>query len=410
MQDDDFTGQSSGAREGGQGEGESLKARLARERAEAKKVNACMSALAKREKQSAQRRRAGAGLSEALLKEVVAMYRGDIKRQVNHFMRMSSMPAATGRARQVSDKTRSDFGDNLMRAVTQLREIKMPIQNLSDLSGKHTVALISYWKHEDQAAATIQTKLSALRKFFTLVGKEDALPKAVKLYDMLAQKGIDHGGLRRTQVATTSKSWSMKGVDPLQVVKDVYAEDPLVGLQLKSEVLFGMRLNEVLHWQPIATDDPRRLLILDGAKGGRVRYVEYSSDPVRAALQRQLVEEAKIAAQMHPRGVLLRKRQSVQQAKDRFYTVMRKVGVTKACWPSWGLPATACVTSLQPTCTRRSPAYVHLLKAFTPSRSMKTAWAQWSKPSWPFPGRWAMHVLPSPVPTTARASRSQAAR
>lgn len=332
MQDDDFTGQPGGAPEGGQGdgEGESLKARLARERAEAKKVNASMSAQAKREKLSAQRRRAGAGVSEALLKEVVARYRGDIKRQVAKFMEKTRMPAATGRARQVSDKTRSDFGDNLMRAVAQLKEIGMPIQNLSDLSGKHAVALISYWKDEDQAAATIQTKLSALRKFFTLVGKEDALPKAVKLYDMLAQKGIDHGGLRRTQVATTSKSWSMKGVDPHQVVKDVYAEDSLVGIQLKCEVLFGMRLNEVLHWQPNATDDPRRLLILDGAKGGRVRFVDYSSDPVRAALQRQLVEEAKIAAQMHPRGVLLRKRQTVQQAKDRFYTVMRKVGVTKA--------------------------------------------------------------------------------
>lgn len=331
MWDEDFTGQSDDmpASEGPH-EGESRKARVTREKVEAKKANASISAQAKSEKHVAQRRRAGAGVSEALLKEIVTKHRSDIKRQVTQFMRRSSMPAAKGRVRQVSDKTRSDFGDNLMRAVIQLKEIGMPIQNLSELSAKHSIALIVHWKKMGHVAATIQNKLSAMRKFFLLVGKEEMLPKAVKLYGILAKKGIDHSGLRRSQIATTSKSWTMKGVNANTVLKDAYAEDMYVGMYLEAEALFGMRLNEAIHWQPNASSDPRHLFIFHGAKGGLPRSVEYSSDPVRESQQREFVARAKIVAQEHPRGVLMPKRKTVRQAKNRFYTVMKKIGVTKS--------------------------------------------------------------------------------
>ena len=96
MWDEDFTGQSDDmpASEGPH-EGESRKTRVTREKVEAKKANASISAQAKSEKHVAQRRRAGAGVSEALLKEIVTKHRGDIKRQVKSetFVSNISYPA-----------------------------------------------------------------------------------------------------------------------------------------------------------------------------------------------------------------------------------------------------------------------------------------------------------------------------
>lgn len=331
MRNDDFSGQSEdSSTEGGSGEGDSWKVRVAREKQEAKKVNAMVSAELRREKELARKNRSGVGKCEKLLDAVCAAHRNNPKRQAAEFLKEAVMPAMTGRNREVSYKTRSDFGDNLLRAIDQLREIGMPVRNLDELGRAQVIALLGLWKSQGLVAATIQTKLSAMRKFFALVGKEYMVPKGKDLYQLLAKKGIDHGGLRRTQVVTLSKSWTQRGVELEKVLRDVYAMDPLVGIQLKLQGMFGLRLNEVLHMQPLVSDNGRQLLVLDGTKGGRVRFFDFSADPVRATQQREALEEAKNAAEAHPRGVLLRKRQSVHAARKRYEYVLRKCGVTKS--------------------------------------------------------------------------------
>lgn len=309
---------------------ESYKTRTRREKAIARAVNAKESEDFKRSRNSQRKKQAGEGISENLLRRVVKIHKGDPKRQVTSFVAQTEMPAAIGRKREVSDKTRSDFGDILMRAVVDCRKLGVPIQNIDQLGLKHAIALFVQWKEQGQVAATIQTKISALRKFFLLIGKPELLPKGQKLYTLLAEKGIDFGGMRRTQIATKSKSWSMNGVDFEEVQIKVYEKDPLVGLQLKLIARFGLRVNEVVHLMPNVNQVPNALQVYDGAKGGKPRLIAYSLDPAIAASQRAVFEEACTEARKHPRDVLRRKGESVKQTKKRFHNMMQMCGITKA--------------------------------------------------------------------------------
>lgn len=304
--------------------------RKAQERVQRKEANKAISIANRQMKKEARAKRAIIGVSKALLKQLVSQHRGDIKTQVNRFMEESKMPAAVGRKREVSDKSRSDFGKNLLNATILLKEIDMPIQNLSEFSAKHVIELVVYWKGEGHVAGTIQTRVSNFRKFFDLIGKSDTLPGATEFYKMLAKKGIDAGSLRRTLAATESKAWSHRGIDFAEVYPGIREEDELVACQLLLERLYGLRTDEAVHIKPNHNPSVDGLWVIDGAKGGLSRFVATSSDPEKAAQQRAALEEAKVLAARHPRGLLIRKGQTMRQAKTRFYTVMRKLGVTKS--------------------------------------------------------------------------------
>ena len=306
-----------------------LQNRRAQEKKEQQAANVLISQEANLSRTKGRAKSSCAGLSEALLKNLVHKNKGNPKLQLVQFLEATRMPSLNGRKREVSDKTRADFGVNMMLAITLSKSLGMPIHNLNEFSVKLVIKLVEHWVAEDKAPGTIQSRLSVYRKFFALIGKESVLPKKEAFYAMLARKGIDVGNLRRTLAAKKSKAWSPNEVDFDKVYDEIKAMDEYVASQLRLQRAYGLRLNEVVHSKPNRNSGSDGLWVIDGAKGGLERFIPNSSDQARAIEQSAALEEAKILAAKHPRGLLIGKGKTMKQAKKHYGYILQKCGVTK---------------------------------------------------------------------------------
>jgi len=273
------------------------------------------------------RQDAGAGL--AITREAMRKFPHDPKRQMAHFLERVDLNAWTGRRREVSEKTRHDMGDSLLRALRELRECRLPVRNISEIGQPHALALLQRWQRAGQGASTIQTKMSFLRKFLTLIGKPSAVPRGSELYKLLSQKGLDTDGLTRSKVLVQSKTWESMGVDPKELIQQVAERDPLVSIQLELQWAFGLRVMEALQIEPSVSDEGSKLVVLRGAKGGRPRTVSFDDDLATAEWQRDVLERAKKIAQQHPKRRLAKPGLSLVQSRNRFNYVVRQFGITQ---------------------------------------------------------------------------------
>lgn len=273
------------------------------------------------------RQDAGTGLS--LANEAIRKFPKDPKRQMGYFLYRADLNAWTGRRRTVSEKTRQEMGDSLLRAIGELRECRMPVRILTDIGQPHALALLQRWKQDGQSAATIQTKLSFLRKFLTMIGKPHALPRGGELYKLLEQKGLDSEGLTRSKVLVDSKTWEALGINPVEIIRRIAEEDQLVAIQLELEWAFGLRVMETLQIEPSVSDEGNKLVVLKGTKGGRPRAVDFDTDPATAEWQRDVLERAKKIAQRHPKRRLALPNTTLDQSRNRYYYVLRQFGITQ---------------------------------------------------------------------------------
>ena len=67
-------------------------------------------------------------------------------------MSKARIPAAIGRRREVSEKTRTEYGSVLQQCVTDLIDCNLPITNLTDLNQKHVIALVRLFLMADAVA------------------------------------------------------------------------------------------------------------------------------------------------------------------------------------------------------------------------------------------------------------------
>jgi integrase len=126
-----------------------------------------------------------------------------------------------------------------------------------------------------------------------------------------------------------------QGVDAPEIVARVSAIDLFIAAMVDIIFHFGLRKKEAAmlapHWAvvpasmvPIANASAEfYLMVIDGTKGGRGRFVPIDTDAKRRAIERA----QKVA--VHRYSPLGRPGHSLKQTLDRFSYVMRKVGVTK---------------------------------------------------------------------------------
>jgi len=271
---------------------------------------------------------AGAGLQT--LAKATKRHPDDPKAQAAYFADNQPLTAATGRRREVSNKTQTDFYDTLIRGTVELRAEGMPIRNLNELGQAHIICLMRRWIAAGQAAATITTKLSFFRKFLTLIGKPQVIPRGAAWFELLASKGIDGDYLVRSQVASVSKSWESHGIDVHKVVARVQKECPITALHMELQAAFGLRVMESLQIEPEISDMGTQLHVFRGTKGGKSRMVQFDSDPVVCEWQRDVLERAKVVARKHPKRRLALPKQSLESARNHYYQVIKTTGVTKA--------------------------------------------------------------------------------
>lgn len=274
--------------------------------------------------------RGGPGSAAKRVEAAIEAHPNDPLRQVASFLHDLDLQAFTGRRRTVAHRTETFFSRTLTNAVLELKKLRMPIQRIDQIGRRHVVALVAYWANErGQKAATITTKLSALRKYCELIGKAGAIPVRDELYEVLESKGVDRAALKRVQVLEGSKSWKAAGVDAYAFIEAVAAEDPHEALLFELELCLGLRVNEALSFRPRESERLNGVMVNLGTKGGMGRFVPYMKNPELAARQRDVMARAIRWAEQHPKGEMGYARMSIQEARAKYYSVLRKHGVNK---------------------------------------------------------------------------------
>jgi len=245
------------------------------------------------------------------------------------FLREFVIYAGCGRRRPVSMRTSTVYKDVLHQVIGELKLVRMPVTDLSVIGQKHVLCLTKHWIKEGHAPATIQGKVSVLRRFLTMVGKPNAIPRANEWRELLNKNSIEVPD-RRTTVAIRSKAWDELGVDFKEILERVGRRCPLTAMQLEMQVAFGLRMREALQMDPKAADCGNMLRVIYGTKGGRPRDVYFDADEGMSLWQRDVLERAKVYALKHPKGRLARKGYKLEQNVRHFYHEMEAVGVSKS--------------------------------------------------------------------------------
>lgn len=293
----------------------------------AKEVNRRERERRQKEKAAQKVRAKGEGSHKKLFEEACALFPRDPQRQASYYLEHCVLLAAIGRRRQVSDKTRTDYGDTLKGAPAILKIMRKPIQSFSELGRAHVLALHRYWEQQGHREATIQWRTSNFRRFFTLIGKPHVLPAGTAWRKILISNGITAGTLGRTQVATEPRGWRDRGVDPLPLIETIRVHHPVVASQLEVCLEFGLRKNEGTHLRPRWDDKGLFLEVLDGTKGGKPRTVDFDEDPEVAAKQREVLARAKELVARN--GILTIEGLTLKQMKSHVNYVLRKFNITK---------------------------------------------------------------------------------
>lgn len=235
--------------------------------------------------------------------------------------------------KSVSFKTMQNRSIFLVQFFRELRkETRFNNVDPRQLGERHVLEMIDRWKSKGLSTGTVHNYLCYLRTFSAWIGKPGMVKPPSVYFD-----GSIHE--RRSQVAKVDRSWSSNGVDVEAKIAEVMACDRRVGQQLALCALFGMRGKEARHFRPHEAVVSRNaanendaaafpecetfVRINQGTKGGRARDVPLQTDAQRALLA-QLRQELPLGAFVGHPGL------TSVQARNRFYNVIRKFGITKA--------------------------------------------------------------------------------
>lgn len=268
------------------------------------------------------------GAAAGVISRILKKHPGNPHEQVSMFLREFVIHAGVGRKRPVSAATSTKYRHVLHSILNDLRTYKMPVQNISEIGRAHAMKLVAGWMKDGLSAATIQNRISIMRRFLQFMGKTQAIPEHNQWRELLNANGME-APERRSTVATVSKAWDENGVDYKEVVQRVIQICPLTAVQLAMQLCFGLRVRESLEIDPKAADYGDMLRILYGTKGGRPRDVPFSSDEGVSLIQRDVLERAKTFAREHAKGRLGRKGYTLEQNARHFYHVLERAGVQR---------------------------------------------------------------------------------
>lgn len=221
------------------------------------------------------------------------------------------------RDKRVGNKTIKARAYIAHSVLNDLRGGGFALRNILNIDQRHVSAVVQHWVDQGLAAATLQTRFSILRWLATAIGKA-GLIRDPSFYRVPAE------AIERTYVAVEDKSWSSHDVLANDLIVQATQIDKWVGMAYELMDAFGLRLAESILLRPVLAYHGGVLRVEEGTKGGRTRIVAVESDH-----QRDVLARATLLCQESTRGNLVPPGKTVQQTKDRIYTVGRKLGVTK---------------------------------------------------------------------------------
>lgn len=256
------------------------------------------------------------GIGLPVIEHLQQEHPNDPTAQLAGFFVQFLIPAATGRKRPVAIKTRAKYLHIMRRVLASLRELNMRIRNLTELSARQVLAVHRQWEADGASDSSLAMLNTVLRRFGVWMGKPAMTPPLSELL-------VDPRRGRRSTSASKPRSWESRNIDPEALFKKMEAECRVQELQMRLGLAFGLRVEEQLMFRPHESDKGDKLWVHRGTKGGRWREVD-----IREPWQRDLLERAKVLAARHPKGILAAKAwRTLQQAKDHYYYLCRKIGL-----------------------------------------------------------------------------------
>jgi len=275
-----------------------------------------------------QRAQRDVGKLKHVLELVDARRPGDWKGQVALFLR-SDIPAGKGRRRTIGDKRQTAYGSFLMNLYDDLKEARVPCQNLKEVGPKHVAPLVRLYEKRGLSEGYINDQLSIMRRFLALVGKPAAVPAGIALKELLKKHGIVAGTVGRRTIADMPKGWVDMGFEPQPIIDSMRLEAEVYACHLEMMWRFGARCNECLQLQPLDSDKGDYLVLWRGTKGKKTRMVKFSRDPEKRALQRAALDWAIAVARKNPKGELAEPGLTLEQSTKRQRYIFAKYGLTK---------------------------------------------------------------------------------
>lgn len=204
-------------------------------------------------------------------------------------------------------------------SIAQLWEDGYQLETVTSLKGKHIEHLMGRWDQAGLSASMLHTRLSVLRTLSKWLRKPE-ICKDLGYY-------LNQERTHRSTVAVRNLAWEAKGIDVDAAIRTASDMNERFGLMLATQRAFGLRAREVMEFRPLEAviDDGKRLMIVQGTKGGRPRMVTVATDRQRGVLAQvvKLVGAARNARLRWPDC-------TYQQARNRYYNFMKRLGATKA--------------------------------------------------------------------------------
>jgi integrase len=219
----------------------------------------------------------------------------------------------------LSIKTKAETKNVLMLCFEQLRDLGFKLDSVLSFREAHLIALLKLWRLHCLAPGTISERLSKLRAFAAVIGKNGMVPEV----SQLGRLGIDPKIATRSSTATQDRSWSASGIDIDAKLADMFKRDRRAGHILTMQHAFGLRAKEAVRLDPHAADRGSLLRVIDGTKGGRERFV-----PIDSPERRALLDAAKLDVQ--PGDSLSGKiERSLEAALRWFYRHLEAIGISR---------------------------------------------------------------------------------
>ena len=235
-----------------------------------------------------------------------------------------------GRARLngkvASERTFRQNHEVMAAFCRRLHKLGFLIERASQLRRKHIQAVVKDWWRDGVSQKTMQNQLSRVRIFCGWIGKPDMVARGNGVAQFLPD--VDTAAVKVKTIARTTKSWTGNGLDAGRIIRSAMAEDFRHAAMLALGLTFGLRKKEMLLIKPWRADKTTYLEINDNVgKNGKYRQIPIE-DGEFGQSQRAALEMAKRACKKMES--LAWPDLNLKAAENRYYYLMKRLGLTKA--------------------------------------------------------------------------------
>ncbi|MDR1848831.1 MAG: integrase domain-containing protein [Zoogloeaceae bacterium] len=220
-----------------------------------------------------------------------------------------------------SVKTQENKRTFYLRMVGELWQMGRPIRSVENIRPDHIQLLINSWADKHISANEMHNRVSMLNHLLEWVKKGNLRVSVAVLFPL--------GEMRRTTIAKEDLSWSGKGIDAAEIIKEACKIDERLGCIIALIEAFGLRAKEAVEIRPFrATVEGAKhnaILVQEGTKGGLARFVSIENES-----QRKVLEWAIRLAGGEKNWRMRWPGKTWKEAQTYLYSMMKRLGIRRS--------------------------------------------------------------------------------